>query len=120
MMLDESTDVTVEKHLSICLQYVREGEPVTKFLTNISVEDGKAHTICRELIATLTKFELDPARMVSLATDGAATMMGHKSGVGVQTKLKYSPFMVQTRCIAHRLNLAVTDSIKHNSELITF
>ena len=39
-------------------------------------------------------------------------MFGRKTGVGVQIKSKYSPFLVQTHCIAHRLNLACADAIK--------
>ena len=120
VILDESTDLTVEKHLSICLRYTKHGESVTKFLTNISVQDGRAHTIVNQVIQALEKFELDPTKMVSLATDGAATMVGHKTGVGVQLKSKYSPFLIHTHCIAHRLNLAVTDSIKKSSDLVKF
>ena len=35
-------------------------------------------------------------------------------------KSKFSPFSVQTHCIAHRLNLAVTDSIKKIEPLCKF
>ena len=73
---------------------------------------GKAHTIVSSVIKCLTDLGLDTSKIVSLATDGASTMMGHKTGVGVQIKSKYAPFMVQTHCIAHRLNLAVVDAIK--------
>ena len=51
--------------------------------------------------------------MVSLATDGASVMTGRKTGVEVQLKSKFP----QTHCIAHRLNLAVSDSIKKNKLL---
>ena len=120
IMIDESTDLTVQKHLSICIKYVKNGEAVTKFLTNVNVEDGKAHTIVRHVVTALENHGLKPEKMVSLATDGAATMMGHKTGVGVQLKSKHSPFMVQTHCLAHRLNLAVVDSIKKNDTLVKF
>ena len=33
---------------------------------------------------------------------------------------KYSPYCIQTHCIAHRLNLACTDSIKKNEYMIKF
>lgn len=112
VMIDESTDLAVQKHPSICAKYVKDGEPVTHFLTNVAIENGKAHTIVNSLIQCLTKLGLDPSKLVSLASDGAATMTGKKTGVGVQMKSKYSPFVVQTHCIAHRLNLAVTDFIK--------
>ena len=47
-------------------------------------------------------------------------MTGKKTGVGVLMKSKFSPFSVQTHCIAHRLNLAVTDSIKKIEPLCKF
>ena len=115
--LDESTDISVQKHLSICIRYVLNGEPVTKFLTNVSLDDGKAHTIVNVTVKRLEDFGLNLSNMVSLATDGASVMTGRKTGVGVQLKSKFSPFSTQTHCIAHRLNLAVSDSIKKNELL---
>ena len=47
-------------------------------------------------------------------------MMGKKTCVGVQIKSKFSPIVVQVHCIAHRLNLAVTDSIKNEQILEKF
>ena len=46
-MLDESTDHTVKKYLSICARYIKGGKPVTQMLCNAPVADGKAHTICK-------------------------------------------------------------------------
>ncbi|XP_061173439.1 uncharacterized protein LOC133182609 [Saccostrea echinata] len=80
VMIDESTDLTVQKHLSLCIRYVKDGEAVTKFLANVSVEDGKAHTIVQRVVQCLEEFGLDPSKIVSLATDGASTMMGKKTG----------------------------------------
>ena len=47
-------------------------------------------------------------------------MMGRKSGVGTQLQSKYSPFCVQTHCIAHRLHLACTDTINKENFLVKF
>lgn len=57
---------------------------------------------------------------MSLSTDGAAVMMGRKAGVGVQVKSKLAPYVIQSHCIAHKLNLAVSDSIKGSKLLIKF
>ena len=53
LMLDESTDLSVQKHLSLCVRYVKNGVAVTRFLANITLDDGKAHTIVRSLISCL-------------------------------------------------------------------
>ena len=120
LMLDESTDISVEKHLSICIRYVKNGEPCTKFLANVKVNDGCATTIVNALYDCVSSLGIDMSKCVSLATDGASVMLGKKTGVGVQVKAKYSPFAIQTHCFAHRLNLALVDSIKKIETLKTF
>ena len=72
IMLDESTDLTAHKHLSICVRYLKEGNPVTKFLKNLPIKVGKAHAIVSEVIVCLSSMlGLDTGKMVSLGTDGA-------------------------------------------------
>ena len=56
----------------------------------------------------------------SLATGGAAVMTSKRSGVRVQIRSKYSLFCILTHCIAHRLNLACTDTIKKDEYLVKF
>ena len=63
---------------------------------------------------------IELSKCTSLATDGAAVMMGKRAGVGVQMQSKYSPYCVQTHCIAHRLNLACTDTIKKDDYMVKF
>ena len=46
--------------------------------------------------------------------------MGKNLGVGVQFKSKAAPFFLQSHCVAHRLNLAITDSIKNIKPLKKF
>ena len=119
LLIDETTDVTISKRLSICVRYW-DGTPETSFLGNIELPDGRAHTITETLNEFLKKSSINPEKCISLATDGASVMMGHKSGVGVQLKSKYAPFVIQTHCVAHRLNLAITDSIKEIEPLKKF
>ena len=88
------------------------------FLGNNEIANGEAHTIAETLIAFIKDCGISMSNCVSLATDGASVMMGKKTGVGVQHKAKSSPFMFQTHCVAHRLNLAVLDSIRTNAVLL--
>ena len=87
---DESTDITVDK-LSVCVRYVLNGVPKTQFLSNVQLENGKAHTIVNSLTAKIEELQLDSHNTVTLVTDGAAVLMGRKAGVGVQVKIKVSP-----------------------------
>lgn len=120
LMLDESTDVTIDKRLSICVRYVKDGEPQTKMLCNVHLDDGCAHTIVNCVSEQFKTFGVDLDSCTSLATDGAAVMLGRHKGVGKQLVSKYSPYCVQTHCMAHRVNLACTDSIKKNEYMIKF
>ena len=81
ILIDESTDITVQKHLSVCIRYVCKGAPVTKFLTNACLDDGKAHTVANVTVKCLEEFGLKLSNMVSLATNRASVMTGRKTGV---------------------------------------
>ena len=120
VLIDESTAITVSKRLSICVRYVNAGRPQTAFLGNVELEDGCAHTITTALLSYFEQSDIDASKCVSLSTDEASVMMGKKTGVGVQFQAKAAPFSVQTHCIAHRLNLAVTESMKHVDALKKF
>ena len=120
ILLDETTDITVRKRLSICVGYFYGGTAETSFLGNAELPDGRAHTITAAVQKFLEEASIDMSKCVSLATDGASVMTGHKSGVGVQIKSKFSPFISLTHCVAHRLNLSVTDSIKEIDALKNF
>ena len=76
IMIDESTDISVQKNLSICVRYVVNGESQTEFLANVKIDNGYAHTIVRHLVAKLESLNIAKGKMVSLATDGAAAMFG--------------------------------------------
>ena len=97
-----------------------DGKPVTQYLSNTQVQDGKAHTIVAGIYAVMEKYQLSMRPVVGLGTDGAATMPGRKMGAGVQIKSKYSSFVTQTHCVDHRLALACSDSVKKNTVLETF
>lgn len=120
LLLDESTDITVSKRLSICVRYVKNGEAFTSFLASAEITDGCAYTVVEAVHNIVTSLGLDLTKCVSLATDGASVMMGRKAGVGVQLQSKFCPYMIQTHCIAHRFNLAITDAMKNNDTMKKF
>ena len=100
-MLDESTDLTVDKYLSIYARYIKGGKPVTQMLCSAPVADGKAHTIVNCVAQELNKMGIDFDKCTSLATDGASSMMGKHAGTGKQIQSKYASFCTQIHCIAH-------------------
>ena len=64
-MIDESTDLSVQKHLSVCVRYVTNVEAFTKCLANVAIEDGKAHSIVSKLTQCLTNLGLDPGKTIT-------------------------------------------------------
>ena len=52
---------------------MKDGNPLTVFLKNLPIKDGKAHTIVREVIDCISMLGLDTGRIVSLDID--STMM---------------------------------------------
>ena len=120
VLIDEFTDISISKRLSICVRFIHLGSPLTAFLGNVELSDGHAHTITTALLSYLDQCNIDVSKCVSIATDGAYVMMGKRLGVGVQLKSKATPFSLQSHCVAHRLNLAITDSIKNIKPLKKF
>ena len=113
-------DIGVEKRLVICVRYVTDGEAKTSYLANMKIPDGKAHTITHHVHAAFMKYGIEMSKVVCLGIDGAVVMMGRRLGVGVQIHSKFSPFVTQIHCMAHRLALGCLDCLKGMKPLETF
>lgn len=50
------------------------------------------------------------AKVMGLATDGVAAMMGVRHGAAAYLKQAYNPYMVNVHCMAHRGSLAVSSA----------
>lgn len=80
---DESTDITDVAQLAIFIRGVDETLTVTEeFLELVPMTDTTtANDIFSSLVGALDRVGVDWARAVSLATDGAPSMIGKKAGV---------------------------------------
>lgn len=109
VLIDESTDVSVEKHLSVFVRYIGANmQPVETFLQLEKVSDGDAASLHSLLLEVLQDRGLDMSKMVGFGSDGASVMTGDKKGVGVRLKHD-NPFITTMHCIAHRAALAAQD-----------
>lgn len=68
--------------LFFILQVVINGKVKVFFLENREVIDGKANTIMEALVECLQEWGIQMELVVGLGSDGAAVMMGVRSGVG--------------------------------------
>ena len=118
LMVDEVTDISVQSQMLTFIQFV---SPVTSsveiaFLSvqNVLDEFSSANA---DALTSLIKDELvqqcglSLKNLKSLATDGAAVMIGKNNGVAAQLK-ELNPVIINVHCICHKLALACTDTNK--------
>jgi len=88
----------------------------TEYLTCVKLLATIADAITTVLLGVMTTLGLDVQRMVGFCSDGAATMVGVKSGVTARLKA-VNPRIVAVRCVAHRTALVMSDIAKSSPEL---
>ena len=115
VLSDSSTDVSITDEELIYVRYLEDGRPVTKFLSIQALAKSDAHGI----VAAIDKAFLDETDMqpdewrmktVGMSTDGAAVMVGVRSGVVTRIKADV-PHLLSVHCVAHRLELGIKDTI---------
>ncbi|XP_050414121.1 zinc finger protein 862 isoform X2 [Patella vulgata] len=115
ILLDESTDVSVDQNLIVYVRYIFCNNVRTDFLGIRKLSDGAtADKILKEITDLLFENELDVKKMCGIATDGAAVMVGSRSGLTTRFK-EIVPGLLSTHCIAHRLALCSSGAYKYFS-----
>ena len=88
---------------------------VNIFLSIIELSGQDANSICKSLLDLLESNGIDDKylekKLITFTSDGATVMMGAIKGVGTILKSKY-PQIALWCCLNHRLELAVSDTIK--------
>ena len=74
-----------------------------------AIRDGRAPTIMDVLQNQLGKYDVPWSRVVGHGSDGTRVMTGHMTGITARIQAK-NPFCVAVHCVAHRLNLAVSQA----------
>jgi hypothetical protein len=113
IMIDESTDISVTKHMVINCRAVSpiDFTPNTYFLGNITIDDPKstAEVLFTSLEQFLNKNGLPFSKLMAFGSDGAAVMTGKKNGVATTIREK-SPHCINIHCLAHKFNLATSQA----------
>ena len=117
VMLDETCDISVEKKLAIYIRFIENGQATVAFLGNKHITDCKASGIEDALVEILVSKHICTENLekvfgLPLGTDGAAVMTGRLNGLGAKLKRRNAE-LVQIHCVAHRLNLAVSQAGKN-------
>ncbi|KAK3789308.1 hypothetical protein RRG08_001698 [Elysia crispata] len=106
-MIDESTDVPIQKLLCITISYVCDSEGVQyAFLGLFPVLETNAQSLYETLERELKGFGLNIEDCIGFASDGASVMVGNKNSVWTRIKEK-APNCIQLKCICHSLALCI-------------
>lgn len=111
-MLDETTDISVLKQMSVYCRILVNGELRSNFLTITELFNGKADTIMKALKEFLSSVNDDMRQFTALGSDGANVIIGKHNGVSAKLKLE-NPALISIHCIANRLALTAKGSFAH-------
>ena len=87
------------------------GQPKSLFLSLYVICNGTAQSIYDAWISTCVLYKLQSSKLVGLATDGAAAMLGVHNGFAAKLK-RDVPELFSVHCIAYREALAASDAFK--------
>ena len=115
-IIDEATSNAKDSCLVVYIRSNINGSAVIIFLSIIELSGQDANSICKSLLDLLESNGIDDKylerNLIAFTSDGAnSVMMGAIKGVGTILKSKY-PQIVLWHCLNHRLELAVSDTIK--------
>jgi hypothetical protein len=80
-MVDETTDVSVTCQLLLYVRYIKDGKSKIVFSETVSIPNGKDDTIKDAILTFLHKNQFPFHKLCAFGSDGAAVMVGRKSGV---------------------------------------
>ncbi|XP_060761279.1 E3 SUMO-protein ligase KIAA1586-like [Neoarius graeffei] len=106
-MCDETVDISTTNELVLYCRCINgDGKFQANFLKVVALKDGKADTVKAALSHYMEENDLSIQKVAGFGSDGAACMIGNRSGVATQLK-EDNAKIVSIHCIAHRLALAV-------------
>ena len=112
ILADESKDCRKIEQLSIVLRYFLHGTAYESFVGFVPMAGLSADDVSSQILCQLESLQLDYKTMlVAQGYDGASVMSGKHKGVAKVIKDK-ATFALYVHCHAHRLNLALVDTVK--------
>ena len=118
ILVDESTDKTMEQHLIVYITYLMDGgrgSCMTKFIQLLKIKNSTAQSMYEALSGLLSEMKLSKHKMVGFGSDGASSMRGIHEGLAAKL-LRDVPHLLCIHCVAHREALAITDASNYFPE----
>ena len=111
LTMDGTTDVAGDEQENLYLRCCIAGEVINKYISTSMPLSATSEGVYQCLINEVKQNDIDMNKLVGFGSDGAATMMAIRNGVGTQLK-EICPDITLIHCLAHRLELCFEDAIK--------
>lgn len=109
IILDESTDVTIEKYMAYCIRYYNSklDKIVVDFLGFQEVFEATADALYKSFKSFISKMGLNLQKLIALGTDGASNLCGkhHSLFTLLQADI---PHLQLLKCVCHSLSLCAS------------
>ena len=89
IMIDESTDLSLEKHLIVYVNYLENGKLRTSYLTLLKLVSADSNAVYSSLVGYLRACKIDMSKLFGFSSDSAAVMMGKENGVAAKLKRQW-------------------------------
>ena len=121
ILIDGSTDRSVEEQEIVYVRLMENNRPVNRFFGLIQVPDSSAKGIVQSLEEHFLKRGIDEwkRKVIGFGADGASVNMGCRGGIVAILRVEI-PHLVEVHCVAHRLELSVLDACKEVSYVQIF
>ncbi|XP_071961197.1 zinc finger protein 862-like [Antedon mediterranea] len=129
IMADGSTDRTVVEQETVKVRFVSKGCPAAVLADLVPLEYAHAEGVLAAIVKGLGRLGLQMDNLADFSKpgptavaanfDGAAVMMGNRTGVATRIR-ETMPAVIPFHCVAHNLELAVLDTVKHNPAIKSF
>ncbi|XP_068671129.1 zinc finger MYM-type protein 1-like [Montipora foliosa] len=116
MIMDETSDISRTKEVSLCLRYVINGETKETFVGFFATASTEGEVLYELAKTAINKLDLWLENISAECFDGAANMSGIRKGLATRMK-ECSPLGIYLHCYGHLLNLALQETMTENETL---
>lgn len=113
VMVDSTQDVAVMDQLAIVIRYIFEGNVFERLLKLVIVKDSSGKALYDLIKQNFETCGISMSKIVGCSFDGAANMRGAYNGLQAHMSSD-NPDLVYTHCMAHVLNLVISDSSENS------
>ncbi len=106
---DETTDVSSEKQLAVCVMYVDETDllPVTRFLDIVEVDNSGANGLYQAIRAIFQEKFIPLSNIIGYSSDTCNVMFGENLSVSTLLKKDF-PHVTAVKCSCHLIHLCAS------------